>query len=54
MFARSPPPESEVTMLYNEPPNGKIAVSYTSYDQDAQRNTTVTTNRMNTLETIAV
>ena len=54
VFARNLPPESEVTGLYDEPLNGNLAVSYASYDQDAQGNTIVTTNHMNTLETIAV
>ena len=54
VFPRNLPPESEVTVLYDEPLNGNLAVSYASYDQDAQGNTIVTTNHMNTLETIAV
>ena len=54
VFARNLPPESEVTVLYDEPLNGNLAVSYASYHQDAQGNTIVTTNHRNTLETIAV
>ena len=54
LFGRNLPAESEVTELYDEPLNGNLAVSYASYDQDAQGNTIVTTNHMNTLETIAV
>ena len=54
VFARNLPPESEVTVLYDEPLNGNLAVSYGSYDQDAQGNTIVTTNHMNTPEIIAV
>ena len=54
VFGRGLPHENEVTILYDEPLHGNLAVSYASYDQDAQGNTTVTTHRMNTLETIAV
>ena len=54
VFGRGLPPQNEVTALYDEPLNGNLAVLYASYDQDAQGNNIVTTNRMNTLETIAV
>ena len=54
VFGRGLPHENEVTILYDEPLHGNLAVSYASHDQDAQGNTAVTTSRMNTLETIAV
>ena len=41
VFARNLPPESEVTVLYDEPLNGNLAASYALYDQDAQGNTIV-------------